>query len=465
MSPISSPDVLLSCDCLRSLALYASLLSAESLWEEQASGDVLASGVAPLPGLYRLLVFHKDASLLPSPGMPKCCLHIRTMGFWGSKRRFRLTARSRAPPRDLGQITVTHLMGLYRSRAFVESFRHSLLELFEHKLGVYRSPESLPVGIPLDADWTLPELNAYSSPINHIERQQQLIRSSRGHSAVAAALESVVNDPEHGLCRVQGRNEVTARLAGLLVAFSHNYRVVSSTFMNFALMAGPGSGKTRMGQVIAFVFTRSIILSGGTTALVTRGDLVGTHVGETAVKTRKRLMTSLEGVLFIDEAYALGRCDRREDEFGSEAVTELINFLDKAAGLIVVIVAGYQEKMQKCFFGSNEGLDRRFPYKFVLAPLRAAQLVSILTERLQRKGIITTLDTQIFMTELVEYLLQKHLLPNGAGDMQNIADTVVRTMHSVSAVQWGSSVEDTEAIILASIDEHLGPRSMALSVT
>ncbi len=355
-------------------------------------------------------------------------------------------------------------MGLYRSQQFIESFRHSLLKLFDHKLGLYKSQESLPLSIPHDDDWTLPEPNAYSVLITHIERQRQLIRSSRGSSVVAAALETIVHDPTLGLCPVQGRNEVTDRLAGLLVAFSHDYRVVSSTFMNFALMAGPGSGKTRLGQVIAFVFLQSMILSGGTLALVTRGDLVGTHVGETAVKTRKRLMTSLEGVLFIDEAYALGRCDRRQDEFGDEAVTELVNFLDKAAGLIVVIVAGYQDKMHRCFFGSNEGLDRRFPYKFILAPLRATQLVSILSERLQSKGLVVTPDTQMFMTELVEYLLQKHLLPNGAGDMHNISDAIVRMAHSVTAAQWGISVKDTEAIIMASIDEYLGPRSIALSV-
>lgn len=78
-------------------------------------------------------------------------------------------------------------------------------------------------------------------------------------------------------------------------------------------MAGPGSGKTRLGQVIAFVILKSMIMSGGTLALLTRDDLIGTHVGETAAKTRKRLMSSLEGILFIDEAYALGRCEGKQD--------------------------------------------------------------------------------------------------------------------------------------------------------
>ena len=386
------------------------------------------------------------------------------MGFWGRKRRFRLSDRNRAPPRDLGAITVAHLVGLYRSQQFIESFRQSLFELFEHKLDLYRSRESLPVSTPVEADWTMPELDEYSAIIARIEKQRRLIGSARGYATAAAAMESILNDPIHGLCRVQGRNEVTDRLAGLLVAFSHDYRVASSTFMNFALMAGPGTGKTRLGQVIAFVFRKSMIMTGGNLALVTRGDLVGTHVGETAVKTRKRLISSLEGVLFIDEAYSLGRCDGRQDEFGIEAVTELVNFLDKTAGLIVVIVAGYQDKMQRCFFGSNEGLDRRFPYKFVLAPLGATQLVGILGERLQNKGLVVKPDTQIFLTEVVEFLLRKHLLPNGAGDMQNIADAIVRTAHAVTGVRWGKSPTDTEAIIMGSIDEHLGPRQVALSV-
>jgi hypothetical protein len=387
------------------------------------------------------------------------------MAFWTGKSRFRLASRKRGPPRDLGSVTVAHLLGLYSRQQFIERFRQSLLELFQHKLALYRTQDTLPVSPSLEADWIGPELSGFSKIISLIEKQRRLILSSRGYSVVAAALESIVCDPTNGLGRVQGSNEVTDRLAGLMVAFSRDYRVASSTFLNFALMAGPGSGKTRLGQVIAWVFRKSMIMSSGNLALATRGDLVGTHVGETAVKTRKRLMDSLEGVLFIDEAYALGRCDGRQDDFGGEAVTELVNFLDKAAGLIVVIVAGYQDKMQRCFFSSNEGLDRRFPYKFVLVPLKAPQLAGILGERLQSKGLVVTKDSQIFMTELVHFLLQKHLLPNGAGDMQNIADAIVRTVHSVTGVQWGRSMRDTESIILASIDEHLGPTRGSLTVT
>ena len=387
------------------------------------------------------------------------------MGFWAGKSRFRLATRKRAPSQDLGSVTVAHLVSIYDKQLFVESFRQSLLQLFEYKLRLYKTQDTLPVNPPLEADWIGPELNRFAKIISLLEKQRRLVRSSRGHSVVAAALESVVCDRTNGLSHVQGRDEVTDRLAGLLVAFSRDYRVASSTFVNFALMAGPGLGKTRLGQVIAWVFRKSMLMSSGDLVLATRGDLVGTHVGETAVKTRKRLMDSLEGVLFIDEAYALGRCDGRQDEFGGEAVTELVNFLDKAAGLIVVIVAGYQDKMERCFFRSNEGLDRRFPYKFVLAPLEAPQLVGILSERLQSKGLVCTKDSHYFLTELIHFLLQKRLLPNGAGDIQNIADAIVRTAHSVTGVQWGRSTRDTEAITIASIDEYLGLRKIALTLT
>jgi SpoVK/Ycf46/Vps4 family AAA+-type ATPase len=122
-------------------------------------------------------------------------------------------------------------------------------------------------------------------------------------------------------------------------------------------VGSPGTGKTSVANLMGRVFAALGLLIKGHVVVTTRTDLVGRYIGETGPKTRAKVMEALDGVLLIDEAYQLA--DGTTNDFGPEAVTELITIMEEYRGRLVVIAAGYPDRMD-AFIRSNEGLQSRF---------------------------------------------------------------------------------------------------------
>lgn len=128
--------------------------------------------------------------------------------------------------------------------------------------------------------------------------------------------------------------------------------------MNMIFSGNPGTGKTTIARLVSEFLAALGILSKGQFVEVSRGDLVGEHVGETAKKTTEKVNSALGGVLFIDEAYALNR--DKNDSFGLEAIDTLVKMMEDNKDNLVVILAGYTNEMRE-FLKSNPGLKSRFP--------------------------------------------------------------------------------------------------------
>ena len=96
---------------------------------------------------------------------------------------------------------------------------------------------------------------------------------------------------------------------------------------------------------------------------VTRADLIAGYLGQTAIKTRKVIEECLGGVLFIDEAYALGN-NEKSDSFSKECIDTLCEALSDHKDELMIIIAGYEKELKKCFFEYNEGLESRFVWRF-----------------------------------------------------------------------------------------------------
>jgi len=123
----------------------------------------------------------------------------------------------------------------------------------------------------------------------------------------------------------------------------------------------PGTGKTTVAEIYSDILKQCGLLKRGHMVVVSRSDLVAGYVGQTAMKTKRKIREALGGVLFIDEAYSLYNGGR--DEFGKEAIETIVDEMTKHNENLVVILAGYQREMEQ-LVESNPGLSSRFKKYF-----------------------------------------------------------------------------------------------------
>jgi hypothetical protein len=178
-----------------------------------------------------------------------------------------------------------------------------------------------------------------------------------------------------------------------VINFANSWKTFKSSFMlNFCLTGGAGVGKTTFAKAIAKCFTAFGLLSTDYYKEATKTEFIAQYLGQTVHKTSNTLYSSLEGVLFIDEAYAVGQTKN----YGQEFIDELVFFTQKFPGCIAIIVAGYEKEMKEHFFGMNEGLYRRFPNNMELKPYDytsvANALVNKIIDKLEYGGDKTTVD-------------------------------------------------------------------------
>ena len=137
----------------------------------------------------------------------------------------------------------------------------------------------------------------------------------------------------------------------------------------------PGTGKTTIARVVAKIYCGLGLLKRENIREVHRADLIGQHIGETEAKTNAVIDSALDGVLFLDEAYALVATGAKND-FGLVAIDTLLARMENDRDRLVVIIAGYRADLDR-FLDTNEGLRSRFTRSIVFPSYTAAELVEI----------------------------------------------------------------------------------------
>ena len=156
-------------------------------------------------------------------------------------------------------------------------------------------------------------------------------------------------------------------------------------FMHTVIYGPPGTGKTEVAKIIGKIFSKLGVLPKNSFTKVTRADLIAGYLGQTALKTRDVIKDALGGVLFIDEAYALGNPEKR-DSFAKECIDTLCEGLSDHKDKLMVIIAGYEEELKTCFFAYNEGLESRFTWRFKTDDYKPHELMEIFRKKITEAG-------------------------------------------------------------------------------
>jgi type VII secretion ATPase EccA len=221
-----------------------------------------------------------------------------------------------------------------------------------------------------------PDWGAVQGILNELDRNVGMQDVKQQVSAVAAQVRAGLMRAERGL--------PTAKLGGHLI------------------FAGPpGTGKTTVARVVARLYCALGLLAADTVIETDRSGLVADWIGQTATKTNEVVDSALDGVLFIDEAYALKKKGTSTNDFGTEAIDTLLKRMEDDRDRLVVIVAGYSEPMAE-FLEANPGLRSRFSTRIDFPRYTADQLREIALRLVDSRGDHITPDATASLTAALD---------------------------------------------------------------
>ncbi|MFB2973247.1 AAA family ATPase [Aerosakkonema sp. BLCC-F183] len=189
----------------------------------------------------------------------------------------------------------------------------------------------------------------------------------------------------------------------------------------------PGTGKTTVARLIGRIFKALGILQKGQFVEVNREKLVAGYVGQTALKTKEAIQSALDGVLFIDEAYALRRSESGND-FGVEAIDTLVPMMENERDRLVVILAGYSREMEQ-FMNANSGIASRIAYKIEFPDYNDEQLDEMFLSMCQQAGWIVTPEVSASLQVFFRKMYQNRGGNFGNGrEVRNLYEVMVRRL-------------------------------------
>lgn len=225
----------------------------------------------------------------------------------------------------------------------------------------------------------LPNKGSVDTPCVAIEKLEKLIGLSR--------LKSDMRD-----AWLMARFARERRQLGLATESDDRYHMI--------FYGNPGTGKTTVARLVGEIYHHLGLLSNGHTVETCRSQLVGEFIGQTEQRTQAILEQARGGVLFIDEAYTLVSHNRESNDFGKEVIHALLPVLSEPHPDMIIVLAGYEEKMQT-LLRSNPGLKERFPLQFHFEDYSADELHAIACQLLHEREFVLTREADQRLTRII----------------------------------------------------------------
>ena len=235
-----------------------------------------------------------------------------------------------------------------------------------------------------------------------------------------------LTDPLTNLKNMIGLENVKKNIINQIIYFLCEFEN-NNDMMHTVITGPPGVGKTKLGSILGDIYFNLGVLNPINKKkkhknnekfpfkIVKRSDLIGKYLGHTASKTQDIIDSCDGGVMFIDEAYSLGNPEGR-DSFSKECLDTINQNLTERKSNFLCIIAGYKEALDTCFFSYNEGLSRRFTFRYEIEKYTSQELKFIFF------NMIKEINWDIHEDKKIDLFFEKNYehFKNMAGDMETL---------------------------------------------
>jgi len=316
--------------------------------------------------------------------------------------------------------------------------------------GMPRTPPGDPAGGSTEADGEEAALSPPLPPDAVVDPDEE--RRASNVDAILGRLDAELIGLEPVKTRIQ---EIAALL--LVDRMRRRFGLVGQRpTLHMCFTGSPGTGKTTVAVRMAELLHGLGYLTRGHLVAVTRDDLVGQYVGHTAPKTKEVLKRAMGGVLFIDEAYYLYRVENERD-YGQESIEILLQVMENQREDLVVILAGYKDRMDT-FFSANPGMSSRIAHHIDFPDYAVDELAAIGELMLRDSGYELSPEARAVFTD---YLRRRREQPRFA-NARSVRNALERSRlrHAKRVLASGRPL-DREALVRLEPEDFLGSRVFA----
>lgn len=224
-----------------------------------------------------------------------------------------------------------------------------------------------------------------------------------------------------------GMKQVKENITNQILYYIQRFHESYQDMVHTSIEGPPGCGKTTLGKILCEIYYELGIVKTNKFVIAKRSDLIAGYLGQTAMKTQKVIDSCKDGVLFLDEVYSLGDKEGR-DSFSKECLDTINRNLTENKNNFVCIIAGYKDSIEQCFYSSNEGLKRRFPWKYTIDAYEHNELYEIFELQVRQQGY--WIDDNA--SNLVKSILKEKVdtFPFGGGDIE-VYLSKIKIVHSL----------------------------------